>query len=146
MQDSLVARFVDPDGPSGSAQPVITGVTLGEGKTYYGSIRLLQQRTGAADSVTEITTEVRELGTQHQFFYTPEPPLNSFMSVEVTDKDDNGMPLGLTFVVRTIPKISGQPLEGALNVVLSHYEVKGTKNGKDRSNESDIDIDFPITL
>jgi hypothetical protein len=146
IQDSVVARFADPDGPTGAGQPVITGVMLNRGHTYFGSIRLLQIRTDRADSVIEITDDVRELNTQHQFFYTPKPPINNNLSVEITDKDDNGLPLGLSFVVRTVEPISGQPLEGMLNVVLSHYEVKGTKNGTTRSDESDVDIDFPITM
>ena len=145
MQDSVVARFSDPDGPTGSVQPVITGVTLQRGRTYFGSIRFLEARSDRADTVIEVTDEVRELNTQHQVFYQLIGTVVQTMTVEVLDKDDRGLPLGIETKIRT--SMSGiEPTNGTLHVVLSHFEQPGTKNGTDRSDESDVDIEFPITV
>jgi hypothetical protein len=145
MQDSVVARFSDPDGPTGSVQPTITGATLKGGRTYIGSLHLYEVIRDRQDSLIDVTREVRELDTQHQVFYTLEPLLQLVMTLNVTDKDANGLPLGLSTIVRTNAGGSGLAT-GKVNVVLSHYEQPGTKNGIDRSDESDVDIDFPITI
>jgi hypothetical protein len=144
MQDSVVARFEDLDGPTGSAQPVITGVTLKGGHTYLGTIRFLEVRRDLTDSVIDVTNEVRELATQHQIFYTPDNSLQPAVSAEVTDKDANSMPLGLAMTIRT--QAVSTTIVGKLNVVLSHYEQLGTKNGTDRSDETDVSVDFPLTI
>jgi hypothetical protein len=141
MQDSVIATFSDPDGPSGSVQPTITGVTLSPGKTYIGMIRLEDRSKTPLEDITE---EIREESDAHQFFYTPSEGLQLHTSVEITDQDDNGLPLGLEFKLRT--SVVAAPATGILNVVLSHFEEAGSKNGTDRSDESDIDIDFPVTI
>jgi hypothetical protein len=140
-QDSVVAKFSDPDGPSGSQQPVISGVTIKAGHTYFGRIQLYEVHRDLTDSLVEITDEIRELNTEHQFFYTVEGQTPNAASVEITDKDNNNLPLGLTFILRAI-----SPANNTLNVVLSHYGEAGQKNGTDRSGDSDIDIDFPLTI
>jgi hypothetical protein len=144
MQDSVVARFTDLDGPTGSAQPVITGVTLQAGHTYFGYITLLELRSDLTDSIINVTDEVRELNTKHQIFYTPTGDLAGKIGVELLDKDDKGLPLGLVYTIRVSQGSSG--ITGKLNVVLSHYEIEGTKNGTSRSDESDVDVDFPVTI
>jgi hypothetical protein len=141
QQDSVVAKFSDPDGPSGSQQPVISGVTIKAGHIYIGRIQLYEVHTDLADSLVEITDEIRELNTEHQFFYTVEGQVPNAAVVEITDKDANNLPLGLTFVLR-----ASSPANNTLNVVLSHFSEVGQKNGTDRSGDSDIDIDFPLTI
>lgn len=141
MQDSVVASFVDIDGPSGSGQPVITGVTLLPGKTYLGVIRLEDR---SKTPLVDITEEVREESDAHQFFFTPSSSIQPHASIEITDRDDNGLPLGLELKLRTA--VTAATVSGVLNVVLSHFEEAGSKNGVDRSDESDVDIDFPVTI
>ncbi|MEZ4696908.1 MAG: hypothetical protein R2832_10875 [Rhodothermales bacterium] len=60
----------------------------------------------------------------------------------ITDTDENSLPVGLEF---TVTVSSGAAATGTLNVVLSHYDDV-VKNGTTRSDESDIDIDFPVTI
>ncbi len=144
VQDSVVASFVDIDGPSGSGQPVITGVTLKGGRTYFGSIRFLEAIADRDDTLIEVTDEVLELGTQHQVFYQPDNTLQTKLTVRVTDRDANALPLGLATIIHTQDFTS--PVVGNLNVVLSHFEELGSKNGTDRSSESDVDVNFPVTI
>lgn len=145
VSDTVEAMFSDPDGPSGSGQPVITGATIKHGRTYMGTIKLYQLiRSETADSIVDMSEEIREFGTQHQFFYTVGGQSPNAMWVEITDKDANNLPLGLEFKLHTQQGFG--TIHEVLNVVLSHYEQAGSKNGVDPSGESDIDIDFPITI
>lgn len=146
MEDSVMLTFSDFDGPAGSDAPVIKGDTLLVDKTYIGKIQLYRVIRTAGDSLHPLNTEIREAGTTHQFFYTPNAAIRNYVSVASTDKDANNLPLGLTFVIHTSQTISGDPVSGLLNVVLSHFESPSQKNGTDRSDESDVDIDFPITI
>jgi hypothetical protein len=146
MQDSVVLEFSDIDGPAGSGQPVIKGDTLKVDKTYLGKIELFRVVRPNEDSLVAVNPEIVVASTAHQFFYTPGPTIANFMHVETTDKDANNLPLGLTFVVHTSQTISGDEIQGTLNVVLSHFEDPALKNGTRRSTDSDIDIDFPVLL
>lgn len=143
-QDSRMLSFVDADGPSGSDGPVITGDTLAPGRTYYGLIDLYSLYRGASDSIRRMTEEIQEAGTSHQFFYTASNPLKDIVGIEITDRDANDLPIGIEFKLRT--SAIAMPATGMLNVVLSHFEQQGVKNGIVRSDESDIDIDFPIIV
>jgi hypothetical protein len=146
LQDSVMLTFSDIDGPAGSTQPVIKGHTLLMNKTYIGKIQLYQLKQDHGDSLASVNEEIIAAGTAHQFFYTPNAAINNYVHVVTTDKDANGLPLGLQFVVHTSETISGDPASGILNVVLSHFEDPTQKNGTSRSTDSDIDIDFPITI
>jgi len=137
--DTVLATFNDPDGDGGAA-PIITGVTLSNGKTYFGSISLVDSSKIPA---VDIGAEVLEKATQHQFFFTPKGDLSSRMKVVATDKDSKNLPLGLQFKISILQGAGAAT--GALNVVLSHYD-NVVKDGSTRSNESDIDIDFPVTI
>lgn len=132
--DTVRATFVDEDGAIGPRFPIITGATLRAGHTYAGSI-LLEDRS--KDPIESINEEIEELANEHQFFYTM-----SSAEIRITDQDENGLPLGLSFMLTT----SASPGNDTLNVVLSHYQEKGAKDGTTRSDDSDIDIDFPITI
>lgn len=143
-QDSRMLSFVDADGPSGSDAPLITGDTLAPGRTYYGLIDLYSLYRGTSDSLVRMTEEVREAGSSHQFFYTPDNSLKQLIEIEITDRDANNLPIGIEFTLRTSDV--AMPATGMLNVVLSHFEQQGVKNGIVRSDESDIDIDFPIIV
>lgn len=50
--------------------------------------------------------------------------------------------MGLDF---TVAVAEAGPGTGTLNVVLSHYD-DAPKNGTDRSDETDIDVTFPLVV
>jgi hypothetical protein len=142
--DTMRAEFIDMDGPAGSGAPTITGATLKLGRTYLASVKLYEViRSSTADSLKEITDDIRDEGDHHQFFYTLSGPDASMSAIEITDEDANGLPLGLTFTMRN--QAGSAAGQSVLNVVLSHFEDDGQKNGTARG-ESDVDIDFPIAF
>lgn len=136
------ATFKDLDGDGGAA-PTIGTLTLNAGSTYTGKVELLDESKNPAEDITE---EVKEEAEAHQFFYTPQGALNGRLTVTVTDKDSINLPVGLEF---TVAVSAGGAVTGSatnsLNVVLSHFD-NTPKNGADRSDESDIDINIPVTI
>ena len=132
---ALTAVASDPDGDG--ANLTIDNLTLAAGTTYNGTIQLLDGINNE-----DITAEVEQESDAHQFWYTAEGGIASRVTVAISDTDENSLPVGLEF---TVTVSSGAAATGTLNVVLSHYDDV-VKNGTTRSDESDIDIDFPVTI
>jgi hypothetical protein len=138
--------------PQGNATAVWRGATdvngtatridtlvLAAGRTYTGKITAVNN---AKTPTVDLTAEYKKEADEHQFFYTVTGDAQNRVSITITDKDGNNLPLGLEFTVTTT---SGGTARGTLNVVLGHYDdVK--KMGTNRSPESDIDINFPVVI
>lgn len=139
MIDTAVATFIDEDGANGPKSPMISGMTLASGRTYLGSIHIEDRSNTSAEDISE---EIRELATQHQFFYSITGEAEGRVTTEILDTDTNGLPLGLSTRVRVTP---GSSTQGGYRVILSHYEKPELKTGTSQG-ESDIDITFPITI
>lgn len=135
---AATATFSDPDGDGGNP-PTIGALTLRAGTTYTGTIELLDETKNPAENITE---EVEEESDVHQFFYTPEGGIAGRVTVTIADRDNNNLPVGLEY---TVTVTAGAAANGTLNVVLSHYD-ESPKNGTTPSDESDIDIDFPVNI
>lgn len=135
---AVTVTFSDPDGDGGIA-PTIGTLTLKAGTTYNGTIELLDETKNPAKNITE---EVEEESDVHQFFYAPEGGIAGRVTVNITDRDANNLPVGLEY---TVTVTAGAAASGTLNVVLSHYDA-APKNGTTPSDESDIDIDFPVNI
>ena len=133
--ETIVAEASDPDGDGTNFQ--IDDITLTAGTTYTGSIELFDDINDE-----DITEEVEEEAGEHQFFYTPQGGIATRVTVNVTDTDGNGLPVGLDF---TVVVSSGGAASGSLNVVLSHFDEE-PKTGTDRSDETDVDVTFPVTI
>jgi hypothetical protein len=135
---AVTVTFSDPDGDGGNA-PTIGTLTLKAGTTYNGTIELLDETKNPAENITE---EVEEESDAHQFFYTPKGGIVGRVTIVITDRDANNLPVGLEY---TVTVTAGAAANGTLNVVLSHYD-ESPKNGTTPSDESDIDIDFPVNI
>jgi hypothetical protein len=135
---AVTVVFSDPDGDGGTA-PTIGTLTLKAGTTYTGTIELLDETKDPDENITE---EVEEESDVHQFFYTPEGGIVGRVTVNITDTDANNLPVGLEY---TVAVTAGAAANGTLNVVLGHYD-EAPKDGTTRSDESDIDIDFPVSI
>ncbi|MDZ7359654.1 MAG: hypothetical protein ONB46_02850 [candidate division KSB1 bacterium] len=132
-------NFKDPDGPGGTA-PTIGTLTLKAGKNYKGTIKLLDETKNPAE---DIAAEIKREADAHQFFYTPKDGIVGRVTVTITDRDSRNLPLGLEY---NLAVTAGAAASGKLNVVLSHYQPASKKNGTTRSDESDVDIDFPVNI
>ncbi|MDZ4699249.1 MAG: hypothetical protein SH809_06065 [Rhodothermales bacterium] len=133
--DLIIAEAEDPDGDG--ANLTIDSLQLTSGAIYQGEITLF-------DGVNneDITAEVEDEEEEHQFWYTAEGGIADRVTVAITDTDANDLPVGLAF---TVSVSVGADTTGTMNVVLNHYE-EGEKEGTDRSDETDIDIDFPVSI
>lgn len=131
----VMVEATDPDGDGTDFQIGTLGLTANT--TYTGSITVY-------DDVNDedITTEIEEEADEHQFFYIPGGDASSRVTVTVTDEDSNALPVGLAF---TLAVSDGDAATGTLQVILSHYD-DGPKDGITQSDETDIDLVFPVTI
>ena len=135
---TVTATADDPDGDGAGIQTET--LTLQPGITYTGTLGLFND-TATEPAEQDIGAEVREEADEHQVFYT----LNGFgqtVTLNISDQDRNGLPVGLNFVMQVDEDAAGS---GTLNVVLSHYDEM-PKNGTDRSDETDVDVTFPVAV
>ena len=136
---------VDPDGtqlpqPVGAAQGTLA---LKKGVTYTGTIGLLNDLD--PNNVVNITNEVTSEANFHRFFYdvscggvaVPVTSLNK-------DTQTPPQPLGTTFQV-VVDAGAASTTSCTLRVQLHHFETnKG--DGSGTNFETDLDIDFPVTV
>ena len=125
----------DPDGDGSDFE--IDTITLTAGTTYTCTVELADEVNGE-----DITEEVREEAAEHQFFYSVSGGASNRVTVTVTDEDDNGLPVGLEF---DLAVSGGSATTGELRVILSHFDEE-PKNGTDQSDETDVDVRFPIQI
>jgi hypothetical protein len=138
-QGSSTAVWRSTSTSAGTATVRIDTLVLATGRTYTGAIAAVND---TKTPIVDLTEDYRSLANEHQFFYAVSGDAQSRVTITITDKDGNNLPLGLQY---TVAVSSGEGTRGTLNVVLGHYDdVK--KDGKTRSPESDIDITFPIVI
>ncbi len=149
IDDSLNAKYQfsykweDLDGDGGNS-PIIDTIALDSGIRYNCKVLILDKTKSPIETVSD---EIEKEKNAHQFFYTPSTNLVGKFSTEVLDFDDNNpkLPVGLEFNVLTKSNQTyNLPLIGSLNIVLSHYD--GVQKTTSKSDESDIDINFPVKL
>ena len=132
---SHTAAANDPEGDGRDF--MVDTIKLSSGTSYTGSVELTDEI-----NKEDITEEIKEEGDVHQFFYTVGGAAASQLTVNITDKDENGLPVGLAF---TATVADGPATTGTLRVVLGHYDDV-VKNGTNLSNETDIDVTFPVEI
>lgn len=137
--DTFMLRWADPDG-DGGLPAVITADTLPATTDFSLSVRVLNE---SVDPVEEITHEIEEEGSAHQFFFirTGAAPL-----VTYADADENGAPIGLLGLAETTA--SGT---GSLTVILRHMPDKAASgvSGGDITNaggETDLEVVFQVEV
>lgn len=149
IDDSLNAKYQfsykweDLDGDGGNS-PIIDTLALDSGIRYNCKVLILDKTKSPIDTVS---VEIENEKNAHQFFYTPSTNLAGKFSTEILDFDDNNpkLPVGLEFNILTKSNQTyNLPLIGSLNIVLSHYD--GVQKTTSKSDESDIDINFPVKL
>lgn len=144
--DTVTVQFQDLDGDGGDA-PTIGTLTLKAGTTYSGAVELLNEAENPAEDITE---EVQAEAEAHQFFFEATGDIAGRVTIDYADKEsdygDNAtgddLQVGLKF---TLTVTAGDAASGEFNVVLSHFD-EDPKNGTDRSDETDVDINFPVDI
>jgi len=131
--------FKDLDGDGGEAPIVSTG-TLKQGTSYAGNIVLLDETQDPAENISE---EVAEEDDEHQFFFQSTV---DGLTVDYSDTDDDGNPIGLSSSLAT-----GDAGSGSLTIILRHQPNKSASGVSDGNitnagGESDIEVSFDITV
>lgn len=134
----LEYKDLDGDGPN-DPETTITG-NLVANKTYTGVTQVLNETESPAE---DITLEVEEEGDEHQFFYIFS---NSIATVNYTDVDKNGRPIGINFTFTTTSAQIGN-----LTVILRHEPNKaasGVSEGNitNAGGETDVEANFSLTI
>lgn len=137
--NTVAMSFEDLDGDGGNA-PTITGGTLAANMTYTGALTLSNESETPAE---DITVEIQEEDTDHQFFFASTV---TGLSVAYADTDDNNNPVGLATTVTT-----GAAGTGTLTVTLLHEPDKSasgvaTGDPSNAGGETDIELTFSVTV
>lgn len=131
----VTASASDPDGDGTDFQ--IDTINLIANTTYAASVEVADDINNA-----DVTAEIIEEADEHQLFYFPADGVMDRLLITYNDSDENGLPVGLNLIVA----VSGTtPASGTLRVVLSHYD-EGPKDGQTQSDESDVDLIFPVEV
>lgn len=131
---TLTAYIDDSDGNGPQAPSAQVGsLTLTPGATYTGSVKFENRLVTPA---VDITAEVQAESNAHQVFYTI---AGSGLVIATTDRDLQGLPLGLRFTANAAS--SGN---GTVRVVLCHYDAVA-KTASAASCTGDTDIDLPFS-
>ncbi|KHJ37009.1 hypothetical protein PBAC_27850 [Pedobacter glucosidilyticus] len=130
---TVTARDVDGDG--GNA-PVIGALNLRPNTTYNWSVtQILDESESPAEDVRE---EIVEENYEHLLVYTATPA--NLITVNITDRDRNNLPVGLTGTATTTTAGTG-----TLRVTLKH-QPNGTKNGTAAPGSTDFEFTFPLNV
>ena len=138
----VTVQFQDLDGPVGTDGTVDT-LRVNTGSTYNATLQILNEDETPSEDITE---EVKDEAEEHMFWITP---VGGFATATATrtDKESDYMTsqtnpdleVGVTFQL-VVPSSAG---DGSLTVALDHYDDVA-KDGSTRSNETDIEVTFPV--
>jgi len=133
--ETVTATWEDLDGPDGKA-PEIDELVLSANTTYTGSISFASEEAhGDHHDTHDLTADIREEGTVHEIFYLVTP--QNLVTFSKTDKDANGLPIGLETTATTTA--AGQ---GKVRIILKHQPGTKSANSNENTGESDVDISF----
>lgn len=105
------------------------GAILKANTTYNGVLTLFDAEGN------DITSEIAQEGDKHEVFYNPSTGLG--ITVDKTDDDANGNPIGLETTLTTTNAGTG-----TLTVVLKHQADKGASD----PNKGETDLTMPINV
>ncbi len=140
--ETVVFSFKDPDGDGGQDPQITVTGDLMANTTYSGVIQLLN--ASDPSDVEDITLEVAEENTEHQFFYQVGGGLD--LTFNYADTDEEGNPLGILTTVAT-----GNSSTGSLTIILRHEPDKGAAgitigNPTPAGGETDIEVSFETSF
>ena len=131
--------FSDPVGDGGN-EPLITADTLSRDSTYLVEIEVLNE---SANPVVDITEEILEESTVHQFFFQES---GANVTVAYNDLDANALPIGLNTIW-----VIGTASNGQVIVTLWHEPDKtapGVSSGDitNAGGDADMEVTFPLVI
>ena len=130
--DVSTFKFADPDGEGGDTPTQHDTIRLAQKTNYTLAVRFLDEST---TDVEDITEEVKEEAEEHLVCYTAD----ASTSITITDKDANGLDLGLAARVETTDAVSG-------TFTLSLKHQPDGKNGSCDLGETDVEVAFALEV
>ncbi|MFM8807083.1 MAG: hypothetical protein ACKOD1_06945 [Sphingomonadales bacterium] len=129
---SLVFIAEDPDGDGGLPPSRIDTIRLAGGQTYTTEIRFINIVNGVEK---DLTSQIVAQGRSHEVFYIP---ASVQLTVNKTDRDLSGFPIGVSTTWQT-----GPPAIGSVLIKLMHKT--GIKGPADSPNvgHSDLQLSMP---
>lgn len=137
---SLTYTFQDKDGDPNTAPEKFDKIVLKKGATYTLSVGVYDDTKSPAEDISE---EIEEESDVHLFVFKTTPA--SLFTTTILDKDNNGLPVGLSSSVVT----SASAGTGKLNLLLKHQpELNGVKvkTGQEAGGSTDIDLLFDVEI
>lgn len=153
----IAVTATDPDGEGVLDITVDGPITLDMNKTYVMTINLVNGLVAVGQPGYDITEEVAEEGTEHQFFFAwtdgafTDPPGNGNVdngpdpvnyAGGSNSKDINGMNLGITTTWVTASAI----MSGDFRIVLKHQPGTKTNIADSSVGETDLDVTFTLNI
>jgi len=137
---ATVAYIEDADGNGPRAPSAQVGtLSLAAGTTATGTIRFENRLVTPIENITD---EVRTEANEHRVFYTV---TGNGVTVNTTDVDGAGRPLGLTFTAAAAAGTPSGPR--TLRVVLCHYDATPKPaTASSCTVDTDIDVSFALTV
>lgn len=132
----VTMKWFDVDGDGGE-EPVLTvSGALAANATYTGAIELLNETESPAEDITE---EIKEEDDEHEFFYSSSV---AGISIEKTDEDEDGNPVGLATTLTTADAGTG-----SFTIVLKHEPTKPNDGTvADAGGSTDVEVTFSIEV
>jgi hypothetical protein len=131
---NVLLKFYDEDGDGSIAPQTSVSGALAAGKTYKGTVTLLNETESPAG---DITAEVKAEANDHLFCYVVNA---ANLTVSYDDADDHGLPVGLE--TKWVTTAAGA---GKIGITLRHQP--GEKTGAcPGAGDSDIEVEFNITI
>lgn len=125
----------DPDGDGGNPPSRIDTIKLNRNKQYTLTVKVFNIVSGV---IKEVSSTILAQGTSHEFYFIPS---GVSVTVQKTDKDKNGYPIGFLSSWQTAGAGSGS----ILFKLMHKTGLKGPNDGPNVGH-SDIQLNLPITI
>lgn len=126
-----VFEFKDTDGPGGNSPVKFDNIVLNANRNHTCTIEVLNESINPAEN---ITTEVVAEAVDHQFYFEP---VTAKIIVDISDKDSNGLPLGVSSTWNT-----GSAGNGTIKITLKHKPGVKASGDPVTKGETDIEVNF----
>jgi phage/plasmid primase-like uncharacterized protein len=130
--DVSTFKFADPDGEGGNAPTQQDTIRLAQASNYTLAVRFLDE---SSSDVEDITEEVKEEAEEHLICYTTD----ASTTVIISDKDVNGLNIGLSADVETSVAVNG-----TFTIALKHQP--DVKDGSCDLGETDVEVAFALEV
>lgn len=137
---STTFSFQDKDGDSRTSPEKFDKIVLAKDQTYTLKVEVFDDTKSPVEFISD---EILEEADVHLFVFKSTP--TGLLTTTLTDKDKNGLPVGLMSTVKT----ASTPGNGTYQVLLKHQpDLNGVKvkTGKEEGGSTDIDLSFEVEV